>query len=385
MKILYHHRTLGDGAEGIHVSAIVQAFRGLGHEVQVAAMIGERTNVPTRRTRILGVLKKIMPGTVHEFLELGYSIWGYRMLQACMTGGKVDFLYERYALFNFAGLLTAWRQNIPLILEVNAPLAYERITYEKLSLRRLARYCERVVCSKADLVVVVSTPLKEYLVKQGVNKDHILVIPNGVDPKIFLPDGSIRQSIRKRLGLSQETIVIGFVGVLRKWHGLESLCESIWNLAQKNLNVHLLIVGDGPSRSELDRLIQQRKIGPFVTITGCIFHSEISVYLTAFDIGVSPRATFYASPMKILEYMAAGLAVVAPRMLNIQDIISDGVNGLLFEPDSSEDLTETLLFLIKDSNQRNQLGKSARETVLRQRTWTHNAQAVLDGLGRGDA
>ena len=88
--------------------------------------------------------------------------------------------------------------------------------------------------------------------------------------------------------------------------------------------------------------------------------------------------------MKILEYMATGLAVVAPRMPNIQDIITDGINGLLFDPESIEDLTTTLLSLIKNSNWRNQLGESARESVLSQRTWTHNAQYVIDRLGQGD-
>jgi glycosyltransferase involved in cell wall biosynthesis len=384
MRILYHHRTLGDGAEGIHVSAIVDAFSSLGHDIKIAAMIGEKTNVATARTRFLSFLKRIVPGMVHEFLELGYTLLGYRMLRGRMVGWDPDFLYERYALFNFAGLLAAWRQNIPLVLEVNSPLAYERITYEYLTLRQLARRCERFICSKADLVVVVSTPLKEYLIEQEVPADKIIVVPNGVDSTIFRPDISSRQVVRDGLGFLPDTVVIGFVGMLRPWHGVGSLCESIWNLKQKNINVHLLIVGDGPSRSEIDAFIQERKIEECVTITGRVLHSEISSYLTAFDIGVSPRANFYASPMKILEYMATGLAVVAPRMPNIQDIITDGVNGLLFDPESIEDLTATLLSLTKDSNRRKQLGQSARENVLTQRTWAQIAQYVIDRLGLED-
>lgn len=381
MKILYHHRTLGDGAEGIHVSSIVEAFRSLGHDTRVAALIGEQTNAPTARTRFLGTLRKMVPGMLHEFLELGYSGLGYRILQKRMMGWEAGLIYERYTLFNFAGLLAAWHKKIPLILEVNSPLAFERIRYEKLSLRRLARQCERVVCSKADLVVVVSTPLKKYLIEQGVPGDHIVVVPNGVDPTVFQPDASIRQAVRARLGLLPDTIVIGFVGVLRPWHGVESLCEAVWNLIQKKMNVHLLIVGDGPSRAELDDFVRERKIGHCVTITGRVAHSAIPDYLTAFDIGVSPRATFYASPMKIIEYMATGLAVVAPHMVNIQDIITDGVDGLLFEPENIEALTSTLLSLIQNPNIRLQLGQAAREMVLRKRTWAHNALYVLDCLG----
>lgn len=383
MKILYHHRTLGDGAEGIHVEAIVNAFNFLGHETKVVAMIGEKTNVATNRVRVLSSLRKWIPGVINELLEIGYTFFGYRMLQSNLSKRKADFIYERYTLFNFSGLLAAWRNKIPLVLEVNSPLAYERATYEQLTLERLARYSERFVCSKANLVVVVSTPLKEHLIQQGVHEDKIRVIPNGADVDIFKPDATIRQSIRASLGVNHDTVVVGFVGVLRPWHGVESLSKAILNILQKNKNLHLLIVGDGPSRADLESFIHKNEIESYVTVTGRVAHAEIPRYVTAFDVGVSPRATFYASPMKIVEYMAAGLSVVAPRMSNIQDLIDDGVNGLLFEPEDIDSLTVTLESLIVNSTLRQQIGDSARETVIGQRTWNHNAQAVIDYLRVG--
>lgn len=380
MKILYHHRTLGDGAEGIHVSAIVDAFKSVGHETKVVAMIGEKTNVATSRGRLLSSLRKWMPGVVSEVFELGYTLLGYRMIRNNLSDWKADFIYERYTLFNFSGLLAAWRTNIPLVLEVNSPLAYERAAYEHLTLKRLARQCERFICSKAALVVVVSTPLKEHLIQQGMVGDNILVVPNGADVNVFKPDLTIRQTIRASLGIDQGAVVVGFVGFLRPWHGVDSLSESIWNILQKNMNLHLLIVGDGPSRADLESFIRMHGIEAYVTVTGRVSHSEIPRYVMAFDIGVSPRATFYASPMKIVEYMATGIPVVAPRISNIQDLITDGVNGLLFEPENIESLTATLESLIINPTLRQRLGVSARETVIGHRTWNHNAQSVIDHL-----
>ena len=98
MNILYHHRTLGDGAEGIHIAAMVQAFRQLGHTVNVAAVIGEETNVPTTRTRLLGYLTRPLPRAAYEAMELGYSIAGYRMLRQHIKRLAPDLVYGVHSL-----------------------------------------------------------------------------------------------------------------------------------------------------------------------------------------------------------------------------------------------------------------------------------------------
>lgn len=378
MRILYHHRTLGDGAEGIHVSAMVEAFRGLGHDVEVAAIIGEETNVPTSRTRTLGALTRWVPRPVYEVMELGYSFAGCRMLRRHIRRWKPGFLYERYMLFNVAGLLATRWADIPLVLEVNAPLAYERAAYERLFLKRLAQRCEQFICSRASLVIVVSTPLKDYLVEQGVSPEQVVVLPNGTEPERFRPDRQACQDIRARCKISPESVVIGFSGILRPWHGIELLIETMAYLRRTRGKGHLLIVGDGPCRVSLEQLVDSQGLRNVVTFTGRVPHREIPRYLAAFDIGVSPRATFYASPMKIPEYMATGMAVLAPRMPNIEDLITDGSNGVLFQPEDADDLAGAIDGLIHDTEQRHLLGQRARASILGGRTWQHNAARVLE-------
>jgi glycosyltransferase involved in cell wall biosynthesis len=379
MRILYHHRTLGDGAEGIHVASMVEAFRRLGHEVQVVAMIGERTNVPSARTRRLDRLVRVTPRALYEAMEVGYSVPAYYALMAHIRSWRPDVLYERYALFNLAGVAAARRAAIPIVLEVNAPLAWERAHYERLSLRRLATRCERLACAHADLVEVVSTPLKSHLVELGVPADRIAVVPNAADPSIFRPDPAARSAVRRALRIAEDRVVIGFAGILRAWHGVELVVEAVSRLGPR-APVQLLLVGDGPSRRDIETFARTRGLEEQVTITGRVAHGEIPRHLAAFDIAVSPRATFYASPMKVPEYMAVGLPVVAPRMPNLADLIVDGQDGVLFAPEDPAALATALSRLICDSGTRARIGRAARDRIARGRTWEHNAATVLDSL-----
>ena len=120
------------------------------------------------------------------------------MLQKHIDVWQPDLLYERYTLFNFAGVRAARSRNLPIILEVNAPLALEREKYEQLSWERAAKRCEAKICQQADRIIVVSTPLKQYLIEQEVPEEKIVVIPNGADPKRFKPDSNTKSANSKK-------------------------------------------------------------------------------------------------------------------------------------------------------------------------------------------
>ena len=378
MRILYHHRTLGDGAEGIHVASVVDAFRALGHDVRVAALIGERTNVSTPRTRLLQKVTRWTPRSAYELLELGYNVAGRQMLTREVRASRPDAIYERYMLFNVAGVSVARRFGIPLILEVNAPLAWERAQYERLSLRRTARRLERMVCSSADRVVVVSTPLKDYLVAEGVPAERISVVPNGADPNRFKPRPAAREELRRQLGLTSEHLVIGFSGILRPWHGVEMLIEAVAALPPDvRARARLVILGDGPSQRTLEQLAGERQLRDNIIFTGRLPHDRMADYLATFDVGVSPKATFYASPMKVPEYMAMGMAVIAPNTPNLVDLIDDGRTGMLFDAERTESLTQVLTSVGRSSELRSRLSAAARHEIVARRSWHHVAERAL--------
>lgn len=375
MKILYHHRTLADGAEGVHIEQIVRALRGLEHDVRVWSLIGQQTNRRSGRASALGRLKAALPKMLFELAEIGYGApAGVRLYAAARRFGA-NLIYERYACANAAGVLAKRALGIPLILEVNAPLVLERQEFEGgLALPGALAGVERYVFRHADRCIVVSTPLADYLEGLGTARARIEIMPNGADATRFDPNRRA-DALRERLGITGGPVV-GFTGVVRPWHGPELLVEAVARCGVSQAMI--LFIGDGPAVDDIRALARDFGIGERVVVTGRVAHDEIPDYLAACDVTVSPRATFYASPMKIPEYMAAGRAVVAPRMPNIEDLVDDGRTGLLFEPESVESLAEQLRRVLESEPLRRELAANGRAEVERRLSWERNAARVIE-------
>lgn len=376
MRILYHHRTMGDGAEGIHVAEMVRAFRALGHEVRVVSPVAERTKETFGATRRWSLLRRLTPAAAYEAAELAYNLYDLKQVGRAVRELQPDLVYDRFANYSFAAVRVARAHGIPVLVEVNSPYSYQKRTFdERLSFARLSRAIETRTCRAASRVIVVSTPLKRILASFGVPEERIVVMPNGADPEVFHPDLD-GGPVRERLGL-QGRIVVGFTGILRAWHGLDLLVDAFGRVGRGRDDLHLLIVGDGPIRAELEARIRAAGLEDRVTISGRVPHDQVRDWVAAMDVTVSPRATAYASPMKVLEYMAMGRAVVAPAMDNLRDILADGEEGLLFVPEDPEALAGALERVIGDGALRERLGKAARRKVETERTWAHNARAVV--------
>ncbi len=379
MKILYHHRTLGDGAEGIHIAEMVNAFRKLGHEVLVIGPAKEQNLEKSVRGTDIKRLKGLVKGPAYECLELGYNFYNYISLSKIVKEYKPDFIYDRYITFNYSCVAFGKANNIPVFLEVNAPLAYERDNEidESLYLKKLAYFIEKKACNDAFKTIVVSTPLKEYLVSVGVPKDRIMVLPNGVNPGKFKPR-SASKKLKQKMGISDHDFIIGFVGILRAWHGIDLLIQAFKQVILHFPNIKLLLVGDGPIKKDIIKMADDQGISEQLVITGRIPHEHVGEYVSLFDIAVSPRATFYASPMKIPEYMAQGKPVLAPDSNNIKDLITDGKDGVLFEDGSVSSLSYMITKMVKNKNLRISLGRSAIQKTRSLCNWEHNAQCIVN-------
>src|SRR5207247_157692 len=141
-------------------------------------------------------------------------------------------------------------------------------------------------------------------------------IPREADP--------MARELRRRLGSG---FVVGFVGSLKPWHGVDTLVEAFRMLRAARPDAHLLLVGEGPSREALERRVASRGLGEAVSFTGAVPYHEIPHYLAAMDVAVAPHAAsnhFYFSPIKIFEYLAAGCPVVASAIGQIAELLVDG-------------------------------------------------------------
>ena len=387
MKILYHHRTRAEDAQGIHIQEIVNAFRKLGHQVEVVGIIAPEENAKQQDNSLLiSSFAARVPQWLYELFEILYNFYGFYLLQKKVRVFHPDCIYERYALYNFSGILASKLYKIPLLLEVNSPLSYEKSKYSKLFLAGVARRLERWICSRAYKTIVVSTPMKNILKDIGVPDDKMVVISNGINPDYFNPeiDGSL---VRKKFGL-EDKIVLGFVGWFRKWHGLEELLRSYVNYKMAKKNIHILLVGDGPAYNDLVDFAKANNIlDTGVTFTGPISRNEIPKYISAFDLTLQPDVTDYASPIKMFEYMGMGKGVIAPNKENIREIVKEGYEAL-FQPGNFNDMAKVILKYSRSKEKVINLGKQAIKIMMEHKYyWLENAKksiALLPDINFGE-
>ena len=374
MKILYHHRTLGDGAEGIHIAEMVSAFRTLGHVVEVRGLAADGR--ATARRGIVPQLKRFMPTAAFELVSLASNVPDYLETRRGIDALGPDFVYKRHARLDVGALRAARAARIPTLLEVNCLFtAPEYHQFEPMSLGRLAARYERQALQLADVVVAVSTPLAREV--ERLSGVAAVVLPNAADPQRFDPARADGRAVRSKLGLG-DALTVGWAGVMREWHGLDLLLHAVASIP----NVRLLLIGDGPARAAVERDAAAAGIADRVVVTGRVPTADMPDFLAAMDVAVvASDRTRVASPMKLVEYMAMGRVVVAPRLDNISDLVADGRDGLLFTPENADDLTGVLRRLIADERLRQTLGAAARLTVLGTRNWRSNAERVLALMG----
>ena len=268
---------------------------------------------------------------------------------------------------------------MPHIVELNAPLAVEQSAYRATGFGELAAQAERWMLTHADAVIVVSAELRKHVLSLGVKPGKIHVLPNGVNTSLFQP-GKPDPALRRKLKLNDGP-VLGFVGGLRPWHGVEILPELLARLSRRHRGVRLVIVGDGQLRRELERRFQKRGLAKQVVFTGALPHEEIPAVIRQFDIALAPYPKpdhdFYFSPLKLFEYMACGAPVLAANLGQISEVVRDVKTGLLYPPGNLNALVARCEKLLGDSKLRAAIGKASAKLVQSKFTWDRNAAVVV--------
>lgn len=317
-------------------------------------------------------------GLGQELRPLFYNAWVHEPALRALRERPVDVILERLSLFGCVGLDLAEACNVPLVLEVNALLTDEARRFRTLQLAGLAEAIETRVLQHADAITVVSQQLAQQVVACGIDAAKVQVVPNGVDVELF-EQAPPRDACRAEHGLGDE-FVIGFVGSLKVWHGADLLLEAFRRFRRHDPAAKLLIVGTGPMEAHLRENARLAELDDAVTFTGAVEHERVPRLVRAMDVAVAPFLPFegfYFSPIKLYEYMAAGAAVVASRLGQIAEVIEDGVNGLLCEPASADDVCRKLLQLRESPALRARLAASAGRAVRERHTWAHAARKVV--------
>jgi glycosyltransferase involved in cell wall biosynthesis len=369
MRILYHHRIASKDGQFVHIEELTNAFIEQGHELTfVAPSLNENSDFG-HDGGFVTQLKKMLPRALYELLELTYCLWIFIKLVKVIKQFKPEFIYERYNLYQPAGILASKLFNIPIILEVNAPLVYERKTYSGLSLVRLAKWIENYTWKNATHTLPVSDVLADHLRTIGVKEENITVIHNGVN-QIF-----IDEMLAKPIDTCKKEIVIGFTGFIHPWHGMDKAIEAI--AQHKELPLKLLCVGDGNILPELKALAARLNVAEKIEFVGLVTRDKVLDYVEQFDIALQPDVTDYASPLKMFEYMAVGSVIIAPNSPNIREILSDKT-ALFFEKGNQASFIAQLVLAIENIDELEKLRDSVKQSVLdKQFVWQVNAKRVV--------
>ena len=373
----------GTKGASVHIQEVVRELRSIGHEVALYAVRSGK-HIPDDLTDLELHLEAVADVEPAE-REQAQARAAERIVSRVIADGA-DLVYERYSLFSTALADITAATGVPGILEVNAPLIDEQRRHRSLVDASGAAQVLRRQVTAARATVCVSNPVADWVRRRtadlfdigaGDVAGRIHTVPNGVSVRRIQPQPE-----------DPDQVVVTFVGTLKPWHGVADLITAA-ALARQSWS--LRIIGDGP---EMDSLrAQAGRLGVEADFRGAVAPQDIPIHLAGSAIGVAPYPDLgggeqqYFSPMKVLEYLAAGLAVVASDVGQIPQLLEDGSgrHGMLVAPSDPTALAAALDDLAACPDRRARMGRSGRLLAEERHSWHRTVARILGlaGLAQG--
>lgn len=297
----------------------------------------------------------------------------------------------------FPALVAARRLGIPFIYEVRGFWEITRLSrepeFEYHSDFEIQKKLESQIAKNADHIFTLTIGMRDELISRGVRTDRITIIPNSCNPDNFI----IREkdeSLLKELNIPKTIPVIGYIGTLVSYEGLDDLVKACALLKHKGYEFRLLIVGNenasgiesGPITKEIQELARLNGFYEWLIMPGRIPYNKVDSYYSLIDIAPFPRKPWpiceIVSPMKPLEALATGKAIVVSSVGALKEMVVDSETGLVFEKGNIEDFSSKIESLIDDKNLCNKLGQNGRKWVEEERSWQHTAFLAKDVISQ---
>jgi glycosyltransferase involved in cell wall biosynthesis len=238
---------------------------------------------------------------------------------------------------------------------------------------------ENLAAQNADCVITITNGLRNELISRGVRAENIKLVPNCVDIQKHKPL-QMNVDLHKKLGLI-DAPTIGYIGSFVPYEGLDDLVRAALNLKKQGIRFNMLLVGEGKSYDEIRELVKRFNIEKEVIFTGLVPYDDINDYYSLVDIAAFPRKPLpvceMVSPLKPLEAMAMGKAIVASSVNALEEMVIHGQTGLIFTKGNTYDLTEKLAQLVLDKDYLVRLGNGGLNWVRKNRTWDQAAQSIV--------
>lgn len=389
MKILYYSPHPGLNLQslsgyGTHMREMISAFEKQGCEVLPVIMGGtqepENSDLNNPKPGLKNAFKRIAGKKIWRTLKdidlMRFDNRAKMQLDDAVQKFKPDLIYERANYIQLSGVEVAHNRSIPHILEVNAPFVEERNFFSdtrSLVGNKIA-YRERQQLLQTGIVVTVSTALKNYFIeKTNIDQNKFLVLPNAINPESISVSSENQKRIRERYDLGGK-VVIGFVGSIFEWHGIDKLIRVFSKIDDKETK--LLIVGFGEILDDLKELASHSTRSSDIIFTNKVDRCEIFDFIEVMTICVMPNSNWYGSPVKIFEYGAMGKPVLGPSTGPVKEVIDEGKTGILVDSDE-ESIRLGLKKMLDNDSKSREMGRTFQKKVFEELTWESNAKKVL--------
>lgn len=292
---------------------------------------------------------------------------------------RPDVVYQRFSLWSCAPMELAAQRRWPSVLEINAPLIDEQAHHRELVDRGTAEARAIRAIRAATVPFAVTAEVAAWA--ECLAGRRVAVIPNGVDPGRF-----VIGERRDHPADQRAPVTIGFVGTYKPWHDLDAIVATVDHVSrQPDLPpVRLLLVGDGPELAGLLDRLDALEAVPAVTVTGAVPADRVPALLAEMDIALAPYGLEeqYFSPLKIFEYLAAGVAVVASRIGGLCGL-ADGHEALLVPPGDRHAFAGAVARLCADPAARAALGRAGRDAARSRHGWHLVVDRILSAVASG--
>ncbi len=330
------------------------------------------------------VYRRVLSGSRTEDAELDYILNSADSYEAILRKERPAIVH---AASNYTtglpALIAARRVGLPFVYEVRGfwelTRASRQADFEQNPQFALMETLEALVAREADRVLTLTSAMRDQFVAKGIDARRIGIVPNGVDTAHFhmLPRD---EALAQRLGLPAGVPVIGYVGSIVGYEGLDDLVDAASSLRDAGRDFRLLLVGDGAALPGLRERIAASRLAHRVIVPGRVPHDEVAAYYSLIDICPFPRKPIplceMVSPLKPFEAMAMEKTVLVSSVRALTDIVADGRNGLVFRKGDVGDLAKVLDRLIGDTSLRAQLARQGRRWVESSGTWNRSAETI---------
>ena len=276
------------------------------------------------------------------------AVWSWGPLVRTLRRERIDILHSHKFGSNVWGALLAPLGHVPIFVAHEHTWSYEG--------QPVRRFLDRALIARrsAAFIAVSREDRRRMIEIERIRADTVTFVPNGIDP---LPAGD-GDGVRRELGIEPGAPLVGAVAVLRPQKGLDVLLRAAEVAARSVPHLRVVVAGEGPERERLEALAAELGIAGQLTLLGR--RSDVPDLLAAFDVAVS-SSWFEGSPLAIMEYMDAGLPIVATKVGGVPDLLEHGVHGLLVEPGDAGSMGAAVVELLSDRSRAREMGLRARE------------------------